>query len=119
MIKDETIMDTAQKTKLEEEFEKALLGLCEEINRKFNQQPTRLLQMIKKDGALKTATDIINAKKRSGAYIKFRTKDIELLEYSIEAFVLRNNQFYSLFEKTVLTRAEDRLKYDKYSINYS
>jgi len=97
-------------------FNTALHKLCADVHKKFKQQPTKLLQMIDKDGAVETVTKIITAKKRSSAYIKFRAENTKYLKYSIEAFILRNKDFHDLFEDEVLIKAKARLEYDHYEV---
>lgn len=94
--------------KLANEFEEGMRNLYRTIVLETKYRPTALNQMLDHDGGVTTAKRLIYRDVPSDGYTKLW--ELNRLDLTVEAFVLANPQWYSLFTELELTKAAARLK---------
>ena len=98
---------------LEEEFDKAMWGMVDEIQNTFHKVPSRFLQMLSKQGGVAAAKQLLAMEKPSSGFTTlWESKRFDL---SVEAYVLKPH-FRSLFTDEERQVAKDRLTAYGYKI---
>ena len=97
--------------KLEQDFTKFLLELADRIKKEThgNYNPTAFRGMVANDGGVETAHDLLlTPQKLSPGYERLRRLD--LLHLTLEAQILENKKYHSLFTEKELQTCQNRLK---------
>ena len=103
-------------TELEKEFEQAMRNIYTQCSEELNYQPTIFLNMVNKDGAVRTARTLIMKSQPSDGYVRLWEEG--RLGLTVEATLVKNKQFHTteLFPdiEELLKKAKRRLKEYKY-----
>ena len=99
---------------LEAQFNQEMLGIYRRAKNEANYNATIFLRMLTKDGGLRTAKTLINASKPSEGYTQLYLRG--RLDLTVEAVVLADARWQSLFLAEELERARKRLKDYGYSV---
>ncbi|MGV8998001.1 MAG: hypothetical protein ACOH12_13745 [Parvibaculaceae bacterium] len=97
---------------LEKRFTVAMHDIYKRADKEIGYRPTLFLQMLSKDGGLLTAKKLINAVKPSDGYT--RLFEEQRLDLSVEAVVIENAEWRTLFTAEELEKAEKRLTAYRY-----
>jgi hypothetical protein len=100
--------DIVMNEKLANEFEEGMRNLYRTIVTETKYRPTALRQMIDHYGGVTAAKRLIYSVVPSDGYTKLW--ELNRLDLTVEAFVLANPQWHSLFTEPELTKAAVRLK---------
>lgn len=92
---------------LELKFYEAMIELYEQAKIKLNYNATRFLQLVSEHGGVKAAKILLGSKRLSEGFIKSWEKG--RLDLTMEAMIIENPKWYSLFTKKELLIAEKRL----------
>ena len=97
---------------IEDEYYRALWNLLDQTKREIKYDPTRTRRMIGEHGAVEAARRIIMKTDYSEGFTRLWTEG--RLDLSIEAHLLENEQFHSLFEEEIINRCKETLTEYKY-----
>jgi hypothetical protein len=97
---------------LEKDFEKALFDVYRRAKDDAGYNASAFLQMLMKNGGVITAKRLINSPAPSHGYTQLHL--LGRLDLTVEATVLENPKWHSLFSEDELTRARKRLEEYKY-----
>ena len=102
--------------KLEQDFTKFLLELADRTKKEThgNYNPTAFRGMVANDGGVETARKLINTSQPSEGYITLATLNPSRLDLTLEAQILENKKYHSLFTEKELKTCQNRLKDYKY-----
>ena len=93
---------------LEREFTMFLWRLADQIKKDTGYNPTAFRGMVEKDGGQLAAKNLINRNRPSEGYV--RLFELGRLDFTLEAQVLANKKYHSLFTEKELTICKRRLK---------
>ena len=96
------------KNQIEIEFHEAMLDIYRKAQREEGYTASRFLQMVVEHGGLEAANILINADNVSEGYAALWERG--RLELTVEAVILDNEKFHSLFTGTQLIICETRLQ---------
>jgi hypothetical protein len=97
---------------LEAKFDRAMFGIYQRAKAEANYTATIFLQMLTDNGGLRTAKTLINATKPSDGYAALCMRG--RLDLTVEAMVIDNETFHSLFTGEELDRPRKRLRAYEY-----
>jgi len=103
-------MTNTERAKLEKEFRDAMHGIYKRCVDEINYKPTAFLDMLHKHGAIETAKRLVMARHPSTGYT--RLFEERRLDLTIEAVLVENPQFHSLFgddKEEIVEKATKRL----------
>lgn len=92
---------------LETQFNQAMFGIYRRAKEEAKYNATIFLQMLTDKGGLRTAKTLINAVMPSDGYTALYLR--ERLDLTVEAVVLADDRWHSLFAAEELARARKRL----------
>lgn len=92
---------------LESQFNQAMFKIYQRAKAEAGYNATIFLQMLTDNGGLLTAKTLINAAKPSDGYTALYTRG--RLDLTVEAVVIENELWHSLFNDDELARARKRL----------
>ena len=98
---------------LEEEFYEAMCDIYRRAKRETKYNARRFIQMVERDGGLATARYLINAKNVSEGYTALW--ELKRLDLTVEAMILKNEKYHSLFTEDELEICAERLRQYGYS----
>jgi hypothetical protein len=93
---------------LEQQFTQAMFDIYRRAKTEAGYNATIFLQMISDRGGLDTAKKLINATKPSDGYTHLYERGY--LKLTVEALVVENSKWHSLFTTEEIARAQKRLK---------
>jgi hypothetical protein len=93
---------------LEAQFGEAMFDIYRRAKTEAKYNATVFLQMLTDNGGLRTAKTLINSAKPSDGYTALYLR--EHLDLTVEAVVMDNPRWHSLFAPEELERAEKRLR---------
>ena len=94
-------------TELVQQFHHAMVDIYRRAHEEAGYNASRYIQMVADRGGLETAKTLINANRPSDGYTELWQR--RRLDLTVEAVVLQNPQWHSLFEPAELERARQRL----------
>lgn len=97
---------------LEVKFTEAMFGIYRRAKTEANYPANIFLQMVTDNGGRRTAKTLINASRPSDGYTALYERS--RLDLTVEALVVENPRWHSLFEPEELARARQRLKAYRY-----
>jgi hypothetical protein len=100
-------MLTEASTALAEQFNAAMLDIYRRAKAEAGYSARAFLDMVVTRGGLETAKTLINAPRPSLGYTHLYERG--RLDLTVEALVVRNSRWHSLFTESELTRARKRL----------
>jgi hypothetical protein len=100
-------------TILEDEFHDAMLAIYVTAKREAGYNATRFLGMLNDHGGVKTARLLLDAPTVSDGYTALWER--QRLDLTVEAVILENERFHSLFSKEQLKTCQARLNQYGYS----
>ena len=101
---------------LEAEFKKAMKGMVDQIIHTYNTAPTRLIQDMKRIGAIAAAKKQLNKEPPSYGFYSMFDEENPRWDLTIEYLVLKK-EFQSLFTEDELECAKRRLREVRYLKN--
>ncbi|MCF6177975.1 MAG: hypothetical protein L3J63_01110 [Geopsychrobacter sp.] len=93
---------------LESEFHQEMLNIYRRAQSEANYNATRFLQMVAEIGGVETAHRLINSENVSEGYTALWERG--KLELTVEALILENHKFQSLFTEEQISTCAKRLK---------
>jgi hypothetical protein len=99
---------------IEKQFEEAMFNIYRRAKAEAKYNATIFLQMLTDEGGLRTAKTLINAAKPSDGYTALYLKG--RLDLTVEAMVIENSLWHTLFEQEELEKARKRLRDYNYKI---
>ena len=97
---------------LEAQFTEAMFNIYRRAKAEAKYNATIFLQMVTDDGGLRTAKTLINSPKPSDGYTALYLR--HRLDLTVEAVVVENPRWHTLFEPEELERARKRLQEYRY-----
>ena len=94
-------------TQLEQDFHSAMVSIYKRAKSEADYNATRYIQMVSDHGGLEAAKILINADTPSDGYTELWKRG--RLDLTVEAIVIDNPKWHSLFEPVELERARTRL----------
>jgi hypothetical protein len=91
---------------VEEDFDKAMWGLADQIKLTFHQTPSRFIQMLGEMGGIRTARRLLASEKPAEGFTSLY--ESQRWDLSVENLVLKK-EFQSLFTEVELAIARERL----------
>lgn len=101
-----------QKMELEKQFDKAMLDIYLRAKKEAKYTATIFFDMLTRQGGVRTAKYLINSENPSDGYTKLNLKN--RLDLTVEAVVVENAQWHSLFTPDELEKARKRLRDFRY-----
>jgi hypothetical protein len=98
---------------IEVQFNEAMFDIYRRAKAEAKYNATIFLQMLTDEGGLRTAKTLINAAKPSDGYTALYLR--QRLDLTVEAVVIENSRWHSLFEPQELERARKRLQDYEYA----
>lgn len=95
-------------TELGKAFDQAMFDIYRRADTEIGYRPTIFLDMLHRQGGVLTAKQLINAARPSDGYT--RLYEANRLDLAVEAVVVGNPKWHSLFTEGELDRARRRLK---------
>ncbi len=92
---------------LENQFDEAMFDIYRKAKSEAGYNATMFLQMLSKDKGLLTAKKLINSTKPSDGFTALYLKNC--LHLTVEALIIDNPKWQSLFEPTEIEKARKRL----------
>jgi hypothetical protein len=102
-------------TELEKQFHEAMVDIYRRAKDEVDYNATRYIQMVSDHGGIEAAKILINAGTPSDGYTELWKRG--RLDITVEALVVQNPSWYSLFEPEEIERAKQRLQEYEYEIN--
>lgn len=99
-------------TNLEKQFDQAMFDVYRRAKDEAGYTATIFLQMLTDNGGLRTAKTLINAPKPSDGYTALYMRG--RLDLTVEAVVIENERWHSLFDDDELASARKRLRKYEY-----
>lgn len=95
-------------TDLENRFHEAMVDIYRRAKAEAAYNATRYIQMVSDHGGVEAAKILINAETPSDGYTELWRRG--RLDLTVEALVIEDPQWHSLFDPTEIARARQRLK---------
>lgn len=97
---------------LEKQFDSAMMNIYHRAKAEANYTASFFFNMVSVNGGLATARQLINSKKPSEGYTQLYLKG--RLDLTVEAVVVEETRWHSLFSPDELTKAKARLEEYRY-----
>lgn len=102
-------------TQLELDFHAAMVNIYRRAKKEADYNAARFIQMVTDQGGREAAKTLINADTPSDGYAALWTRG--RLDLTVEALVIENPQWHSLFTPEEIERARKRLAQYEYRVN--
>jgi hypothetical protein len=103
----ENILARGKMSKLDKQFDAAMLGIYQRAKSEVNYNATLFLRMLDERRGLATAQHLINSDQPSEGYTRLYEKG--RLDLTVEALVVEDQRWHCLFSEDELARARKRL----------
>lgn len=100
-------------TQEEKRFHQAMIDIYHRAKDEAGYNATRYLQMVANNGGVETAKQLINSDTPGDGYTKLCMQG--RLDLTVEALVVENEQWHSLFDQAEIEKARQRLKEYEYT----